>query len=123
MIRFRIVLEPNGLYRSPSFEQRPAHAMHPIHDTTALRQNDGVGQVRLQDQLRVISDPPACRGISFRIERERLIQLSNLRQGDVDRLQVLRQLDQSIDIPCQESVSRSTEMILLPQPSLLRLLR
>lgn len=86
--------------------------MHTIHHATISRQNDGETQVRFFHQTGVIRDNPTCWDVTVR-KPERLIQLADRIQPHLNTRQILSEPNQPIHIPCQETVFRRSEMVLL----------
>lgn len=80
MIRLGILEELDGIDRVPSLQQRLADAVHAVHHAPVARENDGMLQIALLDQTRMIHKLPAGHLLTRRPAPIRLIEFANLSQ-------------------------------------------
>jgi len=94
---------PNGLL---PLEERLNDPMHAIHHPAVRRQDDGETEVDIVDQAGMVGNLPDRQWCWIPNIPVRLIEFTNVGQGNLDDGEISCEINQSVDVPSRESLRR-----------------
>ena len=116
MVRLDVPIESDRLDRGLPQHLRLADSVHTVHHATIKGQDDRLGQVGFVDEPCVAGNGPAGRCV-IAAEPMGFVKFGNLCEGNSLNRQVGAKFNQTIDIPGQQPLIRTSEVVLLSHPA------
>jgi hypothetical protein len=113
-VRLRIYLELHRENCRSTLELSLGNPMHSIHHATIGSQDDGVSKVRVEDQLSMVCHRAAGSVPAAATKPEWFVELTNRFERHRPLRQMLGQVDESVNVPCEKPQRRRAKVILLP---------
>ena len=117
IIRLRIVSKLNSFDCGSPQQHGLGYAVHAIHHAAAGRKNDGKAQIRPLYQADVLENTSPGQGLVV-LGAERLVELADGSQWDVNARKVFGPRDEPINVPRQKPALGRAEVILLSHQGL-----